>query len=128
MLHLKPIVHAILEDYALPIDGTHGIAHWARVLEIGSRLAEETGANRGVVQLFAVFHDSRRINEGFDDGHGNRGADLAAELRGKLFSLSDHDFDLLYTASACIRMGKSMPTLRFKLAGMQIGLILEESA
>jgi uncharacterized protein len=98
MLHLKPLVHAILEDYVLPIDGTHGVTHWARVLEIGARLAEETGANLEVVQLFAVFHDSRRINEGCDDGHGERGAELAAELRGKYFTLSDHDFDLLHTA------------------------------
>jgi hypothetical protein len=25
------ILHAVLEDYALPWDGDHGIAHWARV-------------------------------------------------------------------------------------------------
>ncbi len=98
MLHLKPLVHAILEDYVLPIDGTHGVSHWARVLEIGCRLAKETEANLEVVQLFAVFHDSRRISEGFDDGHGKRGAELAAEFRGKYFMLSDHDFDLLHTA------------------------------
>ena len=98
MLHLKPLVHAILEDYALPIDGTHGVSYWARVLEIGARLAEETGAKLEVVQLFAVFHNSRRINEGCDDGHGERGAELAAEFRGKYSTLSDHDFDLLATA------------------------------
>ena len=69
MLPLKSIVTAILEDYALSIDGTHGVSHWARVLEIGTRLAEETGANLEVVQLFAIFHDSRRISEGVDDGH-----------------------------------------------------------
>ena len=83
MLSLKPIAHAILEDYVLPWNGTHGVAHWARVLENGLRLAQETGANVEVVQLFAVFHDSRRVNEGTDDGHGLRGADLAAELRSK---------------------------------------------
>jgi len=98
MLHYKPLVHAILEGYALPIDGMHGVSHWARVLEIGLRLAEETGANIEVVRLFAVLHDSRRINEGIDDGHGERGAELAAELLGKHFSLCDHDFDLLATA------------------------------
>jgi uncharacterized protein len=68
------------------------------VLEIGLRLAEETGANLEVVQLFAIFHDSRRIGEGFDDGHGKRGAELAAEFREKYFTLSDHDFELLHTA------------------------------
>ena len=99
MMNFKPLVHRILEDYALPPHGTHGIGHWARVLENGLRLAEATGAKVEVVQLFAVFHDSRRINEGVDDGHGERGADLAAELR-HLFTLSDADFDLLYEACA----------------------------
>jgi uncharacterized protein len=98
MLNLKPIVHRILEDYALPRHGIHGVGHWARVLENGLRLAEITEANIEVVQLFAVFHDSRRVNDGFDDGHGQRGAKLAALLRGKLFHLPEDDFDLLYAA------------------------------
>ena len=97
MLNLKPIVHAILKEYALPWHGTHGVSHWARVLENGLRLAEETQANIEVVQLFAVFHDSRRVNEGVDDGHGKRGAELALALR-EWFTLSDNEFDLLYAA------------------------------
>lgn len=100
MLNLKPIVHAILEEYALPREGTHGVAHWARVLENGLRLAEETQANIEVVQLFAVFHDSRRVNEIIDDRHGQRGADLAASFWNRWFTLSDHEFDLLYAACA----------------------------
>ncbi len=99
-MNLKPLVHAILEDYALPWHGTHGVGHWARVLENGLRLAEATDAKIEVVQLFAVFHDSRRVNEGVDDDHGRRGADLAAELRGDLFTLPDADFGLLYDACA----------------------------
>ena len=35
-----------------------------------------------------------------DDGHGQRGAELAAELRGTLFDLPDADFELLYEACA----------------------------
>jgi uncharacterized protein len=100
MLNLKPVVHVILEEYALPWHGTHGVSHWARVLENGLRLAQATGAKIGVVQLFAVFHDARRINEGTDQGHGVRGADLAAALRGDWFDLPDDDFDLLYAACA----------------------------
>ena len=99
-LHLKPLIHAILEDYALPWHGTHGVGHWGRVLENGLRLAMTTGAKVEIVQLFAVFHDARRINESVDDGHGRRGADLAAELRGTLFDLPDADFNLLYEACA----------------------------
>ena len=98
MLNLKPLVHRILEDYELPWHGTHGVGHWARVLENGLRLANATGAKIEVVQLFAVFHDARRINEGEDDDHGRRGAELATELRGDLFTLPDADFALLYEA------------------------------
>lgn len=95
---LKPIVHEILKDYALPVDGDHGVTHWARVLENGLRLSESTKANVAVVSLFAIFHDSRRVNECTDDGHGARGGDFAAELRGRLFDVSDHEFNLLYRA------------------------------
>ena len=76
MIDLKPLVHRILEDYALPPHGTHGVGHWARVLENGLHLAEATGAKTEVVQLFAIFHDARRVNEGVDDGHGRRGVIL----------------------------------------------------
>ena len=100
MLQLKPLVHLILEGYSLPWHGTHGVGHWARVLENGSRLAKETRANVEVVQLFAIFHDSRRVNEGIDEGHGKRGGDLALELRNDWIALSDDEFELLYQACA----------------------------
>lgn len=100
MIDLKPLIHAILEDYALPWHGTHGVGHWARVLENGLRLADATGANVEVVQLCAVFHDSRRGNECTDYCHGLRGAELAASLRGTLFDLPDADFALLHEACA----------------------------
>jgi uncharacterized protein len=97
-MNLK-IIHEIAgRGYALPIHGDHGVAHWARVLENGLKLAEATGANVEVVSLFAVFHDSRRINECTDHDHGLRGADFAAELRGSVFDLDDHEFNLLYRA------------------------------
>ena len=81
MLNLKSLIHRILEDYSLPWHGTHGVGHWARVLENGTRLAKETKANIEVVQLFAIFHDSCRVNEDADWGHGERGGNLALTLR-----------------------------------------------
>jgi uncharacterized protein len=94
------IVNAVLDEYVLPWDGYHGVAHWARVLENGLRLAPETGATVEVVKLFAVFHDSRRVNESTDPDHGFRGAELARALRGRLFDLPDHEFGLLHRACA----------------------------
>src|SRR6516162_5816212 len=98
--NLKIILHTILEEYSLPWDGFHGVAHWARVLENGLRLAGETGANLEVVQLFAILHDSRRVNEGTDPNHGRRAAEYAAELNGGLFRLAEPEFRLLYRACA----------------------------
>jgi uncharacterized protein len=99
-LNIPLILHAVLEDYALPWGGDHGVAHWARVYENGLRLAEETEAIVDVVQLFAVLHDSRRISEGTDPDHGPRAAEFARILRGCLFDLTDHEFDLLHRAYA----------------------------
>ena len=107
MLDLKPIVRAILSKYMLPRDGTHGVHHWARVLQNGLRLAEESGADVEVVQLFAIFHDSQRINEGIDDGHGRRGAELAASFHGRLFTLSNYRFRHLHEACAHHTDGKT---------------------
>lgn len=99
-IHIPLIVRAVLEDYELPWNGDHGVAHWARVYENGLRLAGETGAIADVVRLFAVLHDCRRINEGTDPDHGPRAAELARTLRGRLFELPDHEFELLHRACA----------------------------
>ena len=98
MHHYPTILQAILQGYELPIYGDHGVVHWARVYENGLKMAELTGADPEVVKLFALFHDSRRINEHYDPGHGLRGGDLAQSLRGSLIHLNDLQFDLLYEA------------------------------
>ncbi len=99
-LNLPLILHTVLEDYTLPWIGFHGVAHWARVLENGLRLAEETGATIEVVQLFAVLHDCRRVNEHHDPQHGPRAAELARALRGEVFEIDDEHFRLLHRACA----------------------------
>lgn len=96
----RQLFDIIYKQYAQSSNGTHGVSHWARVLENGRLLTEKTGANLKVVELFAVFHDSKRISEKRDPGHGLRGAEYAASLRGKAYQLSDTDFDLLYYACA----------------------------
>jgi uncharacterized protein len=92
------LVRAVLDGYALRPWGTHGLSHWARVWENGLRLAETTGADPTIVRLFAIFHDSRRLNDNQDPEHGRRGAALAAAHRARGFELSDPDFAILVTA------------------------------
>lgn len=99
------LMQAILAGYCLPLDGYHGVNHWARVLENGLRVAEECGADKEVVTLFALFHDARRVNEDRDDGHGLRGAEFAFSLRGELIHLDDERFDLLFEACRLHTMG-----------------------
>jgi uncharacterized protein len=92
------LLRAIVGGYSLHLEGVHGLAHWARVCENGRKLAAVTGADLRVVELFAIFHDARRRNEGHDPGHGRRGALLAAKLRGRHFELDDQAFALLVEA------------------------------
>ncbi len=69
--------------------GIHGPQHWARVERNGLYLAKDSGADVRVVSLFALFHDSCRINDGFDPEHGSRGAEYARQSRGLLQFLDD---------------------------------------
>ncbi|MFN3149869.1 hypothetical protein [Bremerella sp.] len=97
-IEMRGIVRHIVREYKLPLTGIHGIVHWARVFDNGQRVAEASGADPDVVALFALFHDSRRRNDGYDPDHGRRGAELAKEVRGELFELSDSQFALLIEA------------------------------
>ena len=94
------LIRAILAKYSLPRHGIHGLPHWARVLENGTRLAPLTGADMQVVELFAVLHDCRRANEGEDPGHGMRAAELARSLPETVLDLDDSRLELLCFACA----------------------------
>lgn len=92
------LIAAIVNQLAINPCGIHGLSHWARVYANGLRLAETTGADVRVVELFALFHDSRRLTEQADPDHGPRGAMLAAQLRGVVFQLDEQPFQLLLAA------------------------------
>ncbi|MGP0068038.1 MAG: hypothetical protein ACLQGP_31135 [Isosphaeraceae bacterium] len=53
-----------------------------------------------MVELFAVLHDSCRLNEGTDPEHGPRAAALARRVRGRLLELPHAEFRLLHRACA----------------------------
>lgn len=92
------LIGTLVGQLPLPPRDIHGVAHWGRVLENGQRLSPLTGARLDVVELFSVFHDSRRFNNGRDPEHGMRGAELAQQLRGVWFELDDAGLDLLVYA------------------------------
>lgn len=100
MSFVTPTLINHLAVRSLVPDGLHGTGHWARVLANGRRLTRTTGANLDVVELFAVFHDSCRENDGGDPEHGLRAARLAAKMRGKWFELGNADMELLFHACA----------------------------
>ena len=70
----RPLIAHLRKHFALDWQGIHGAPHWARVRANGLRLAEITGAHQAVVELFAFLHDSCRLDEYEDPGHGGRAA------------------------------------------------------
>lgn len=94
----RPLIEVLRAQFALEWTGIHGSPHWARVRENGLRLASETGANARVIELFAFLHDSQRLDDWEDPGHGERAAEFALTLRGSLIQLSDAEFELLHLA------------------------------
>ena len=94
------LVDAVLERSTGKNSFIHGESHWQRVAAAGLTLLPETpGADPALVFLFALFHDSMRLNDNYDPLHGPRGAALARELRGEAFDLEDAEMSLL--AFAC---------------------------
>jgi uncharacterized protein len=59
----------------------HGDSHWQCVAHTGADLARAVpGADRLVVFLFGLLHDSLRENDDWDPGHGARAAAFTREL------------------------------------------------
>ena len=59
----------------------HGDQHWRCVAATGLALADDLrGADRELVCLFGLLHDSRRENDHVDPEHGPRAAAFAREL------------------------------------------------
>ena len=86
-LAIPELVVRLRQRYALRWQGIHGAPHWARVRWNGLALAERTGANRTVVELFAMVHDVCRSNDHHDPQHGAR----AARVRARTARLGDLD-------------------------------------
>jgi uncharacterized protein len=92
----------IVAEATVDIAGSHGLRHWGSVQSTGRMIASALpGAIPAVINLFAFIHDSKRVCDGCDPGHGLRAAQFAASLRAEgLFKLPDKEFELLHYACA----------------------------
>ena len=95
----RHLIQAIIRQHRLRGSRSiHYVDHWARVFETGTLLASKTGARMDVVELFAVFHDAGRWDDGKDQDHGPRGAEIALAMRGMYFELDPSGMELLVLA------------------------------
>lgn len=93
------LLKKVVAQYSLHERSLHGPRHWVRVRRYGQFLVPQTpGADALVVDLFSIFHDSRRINESYDPDHGRRGGQLAREWCGVHFQLEPERLELLVAA------------------------------
>ena len=84
----------------------HGLDHWFQVWRNGEFLATETpGADLEVVAMFALFHDSMRVDDGEDPHHGIRAWRLWCKLDGAL-AFSAEQAEIFLTACADHTRGK----------------------
>lgn len=102
------LIKLIKAEFAIDWFGIHGVYHWARVRINGLKLAEFTGANPKIVELFAFLHDSKRKNENYDKNHGLRAAEFAHKINDSLLFLDEKDLDFL--SFACTHHSEGLLT------------------
>jgi uncharacterized protein len=79
MIAAQCVPYVLMESTTLNVlqSRLHGLDHWYRVWQNAQMLiGMEPTADLEVVALYALFHDSMRVNDGADEGHGMRGYKL----------------------------------------------------
>ena len=80
-LNLQAIVAEAVGRSTRPQSYHHGEQHWKAVTYAGMRLCDLVPeADRELVFLFGLFHDTQRISEYADPDHGDRAALVATEM------------------------------------------------
>lgn len=110
----RPFFTSLLEQawegFALRHPSTaHGRDHWEKVEFNALALAKATpGCDAVVAQLFAILHDSKRVNEDDDPKHGHRAAKYVQELykKGDLNFLNESQLSKLQHACHLHNDGK----------------------
>lgn len=92
----RKLIRRLRNNFLCNWTGIHGGKHWARVRRNGLFLAQQTGADTKVVELFSFIHDSCRANEGRDEFHGMRAALSLPKLMGDgLIDISIEQLEML---------------------------------
>lgn len=79
MIVAQCVPYVLRESYTLNVlqSRIHGLDHWFRVWQTAVMLADrESSVDMEVVALYALFHDSMRMNDDKDPNHGLRGYKL----------------------------------------------------
>lgn len=93
------IYEIVSSQFKLNLHGDHGITHWKHVQKIGEYLAKGENVDIKVVRLFAVIHDSQRIDEFIDPDHGLRAAEFAQSLfKDKVLNITSKQLEQLVYA------------------------------
>ena len=98
MIDHQAIWDEVASKFQCDLDSIHGPDHWRRVERNALLIAARNGADMDVVRLFAVLHDSCRMNDYGDPEHGIRAAEYARKMRGRLYKIDNAQFDILYQA------------------------------
>lgn len=97
---LAPLLAAVRARSTGTGSPIHGELHWRTVGTNGLWLARSLeGVDTQVVFLFALLHDTMRLNDGHDPEHGRRAAAFAADLYAEgLLEISVSQLDVLLHA------------------------------
>src|SRR5262245_5469316 len=99
--NLHRLVSVVLDRATHKGSIIHGEAHWKCVAQTGLELCREVeSADRIVVFLFGLLHDSQRLNDGSDRAHGIRAAAFIGQIRDDYLRLSEEQLTLLTKACA----------------------------
>src|SRR3954470_2597322 len=81
---LRRLIDAVYAGSTSRDSMLHGEGHWKCVAWTGSELADHVPrCDRAAVLLFALLHDTQRLNDGHDPGHGPRAASFARDLHAR---------------------------------------------
>lgn len=102
---MKELVAKVISEAKLANSLIHGVSHWQTVERNGTYLCQFNSADIQVVQLFALFHDSKREDDHRDLEHGPRAEEYLRTIS-ELVPLNTAQFEDLCIACRTHTVGK----------------------